>query len=408
MDTFAPSATSSIRASSSIRSSSGSPATPATACSSTGTQFTRAAALDGQRHRRRSPTSRPRSAPPPARRSACRASSSTSPSHDINTPGDAPDVLVAMNPAALKTNLNDLKHGGIADRQHRRVHRGQPQEGRLRRRTRSRTAPSTATGCSRSTSRKLTLRGARAVGLGTKEALRAKNFLALGLVFWMYGREPESDRRVAAPEVRQEARLRRGERQGVQGRLPLRRDRRGVPDRSTRSRRPSSTPGMYRNITGNEATRVGPGRRRRARRHRSCSSARYPITPASSILHSLAKYKNFGVTTFQAEDEIAAIGAALGAAYGGSLGVTASSGPGIALKGEAMGLARHDRAAARHHQHPARRPVDRPADQDRAERPAAGAVRPQRRVRRCRCSRPHARATASTGDRGRADRDAST
>ena len=106
----------------------------------------------------------------------------------------------------------------------------------------------------------------------------------------------------------------------------------------------------------------------------------YPITPASDILHELSKHKNFNVITFQAEDEIGGIGAALGASYGGALGVTSTSGPGISLKSEAHRPGRDDRAAAARHRRAARRPVDRSAHQDRAGRPAAGAVRPQRRV----------------------------
>ena len=114
----------------------------------------------------------------------------------------------------------------------------------------------------------------------------------------------------------------------------------------------------------------------------------YPITPASDILHELSKHKQFGVRTFQAEDEISGIGAALGAAFGGALGVTTTSGPGIDLKSETMGLAISLELPAADHRHPARRPVDRPADQDRAGRPAPRHVRPPRRGARCRSSRP--------------------
>ena len=115
-------------------------------------------------------------------------------------------------------------------------------------------------------------------------------------------------------------------------------------------------------------------------RQASCSSARYPITPASDILHELARHKNFDVRTFQAEDEIAAMTAAIGAAFGGAMAVTASSGPGIALKAEGIGLAVMTELPLLDHQRAARRALHRPADQDRAGRPAAGHVRPQRRV----------------------------
>ena len=177
---------------------------------------------------------------------------------------------------------------------------------------------------------------------------------------------------------------------------------------STTARRPRTSPhryevgpapmkaGHYRNITGNVALRLRPRRRRAPRRPARSSSASYPITPASDILHTLAGLKRFGVTTIQAEDEIAGVGAALGAAFGGALGVTTTSGPGLALKAETIGLAVVARAAAGRLRHPARRPLDRPADQDRAGRPAAGDVRPQRRVAGRRSSRRAPRPTAST------------
>jgi hypothetical protein len=110
----------------------------------------------------------------------------------------------------------------------------------------------------------------------------------------------------------------------------------------------------------------------------------YPITPASPLLHHLARLKEFGITTFQAEDEIAAICAAIGASYAGQLGITSSSGPGIALKTEAIGLAVMTELAAGRGQLAARRALDRPADQDRAVRPLSGGLRPQRRLAACR------------------------
>ena len=137
--------------------------------------------------------------------------------------------------------------------------------------------------------------------------------------------------------------------------------------------------GTYRNITGNLALAYGliAGG---VQSGLPLFLGSYPITPASDILHELSKHKAFGVTTFQAEDEIAGIGAAIGASFAGSLGVTTTSGPGIALKSESIGLAVMTELPAARHRRPARRPVDRPADQDRAGRPAAGDVRPQRRV----------------------------
>ena len=138
------------------------------------------------------------------------------------------------------------------------------------------------------------------------------------------------------------------------------------------------TAGTYRNITGNLALAYGlvAGG---VQSGLPIFLGTYPITPASDILHELSKHKRFGITTFQAEDEIAGIGAALGASFAGSLGVTSTSGPGIALKSETIGLAVMTELPLRRHRRAARRPLDRPADQDRAGRPAAGDVRPQRR-----------------------------
>ena len=137
-------------------------------------------------------------------------------------------------------------------------------------------------------------------------------------------------------------------------------------------------PGRYRQISGNLALAYGLI----TAAHKAglpLFLGSYPITPASDVLHELSKHKRFGVTTFQAEDEIAGIGAASGASFAGQLGVTTTSGPGISLKSETIGLAVADRAAAHHLRHPARRTQHRHADQDRAGRPAAGDVRPQRR-----------------------------
>ena len=140
------------------------------------------------------------------------------------------------------------------------------------------------------------------------------------------------------PEVRRPTGHRGGQPPRAQGRLRLRRDDRDVPHHLPACRRPSCRPGTYRNITGNEATALGfLAAAKQAKRPLFYGS--YPITPASDILHQLSGYKSFGVKTFQAEDEIAAIGAAIGAAFGGALALTGTSGPGVALKTEAMGLA---------------------------------------------------------------------
>jgi len=256
-------------------------------------------------------------------------------SSEIHTPGDAPDVLVAMNPAGLKTNLKDLvEHGTLI------VNTGAFIEANLKK-------ASYASNPLEDGSldkykvhavdiNHLTLTALAESELSTKEKGRAKNFFALGLVFWMYSREPENEiRRIHQQFANKpgfgdanvkvfKAGYHYGETAEVFQTVYK------VPPAPFK-------PGMYRNITGNEAIALGlvvgadlAGKK--------LFYSGYPITPASSILHSLAKYKNFGCLTFQAEDEIAAMGAALGAAYGGSIAVTASSGPGIALKGEAMGL----------------------------------------------------------------------
>src|SRR5215813_3093022 len=254
---------------------------------------------------------------------------------EIHTPGDAPDVLVAMNPAALKTNLKDLIDGGTLI-----VNTGAFVEANLKKAGYA-SNPIEDGSLSRYKVHAvdinhLTMAALDGSELSNKEKGRAKNFFALGLVFWMYGREPEGEiRRIYQQFAKKpgfgEANVKvfkAGYHYGENAEVF-----------QTVYKVPPAVfkPGMYRNITGNEALALGlvvgadlAGKK--------LFYSGYPITPASSILHSLAKYKNFGCLTFQAEDEIAAMGAALGAAYGGSIAVTASSGPGIALKGEAMGL----------------------------------------------------------------------
>jgi 2-oxoglutarate ferredoxin oxidoreductase subunit alpha len=256
-------------------------------------------------------------------------------SSEIHTPGDAPDVLVAMNPAALKTNLKDLvEHGTLI------VNTGAFIESNLKK------AGYASNPLEDGSLGKyklhavdishLTMTALEGSELSNKEKGRAKNFFALGLVFWMYGREPEGEIR----RIYQQFAKKPG-----YGEANVKVFKAGYHYGETAEvfqtvyKVPPATfqPGMYRNITGNEAIALGLVVGAELAGKKLFYSG-YPITPASSILHSLAKYKNFGAMTFQAEDEIAAMGAALGAAYGGSIAVTASSGPGIALKGEAIGL----------------------------------------------------------------------
>ena len=256
-------------------------------------------------------------------------------SSEIHTPGDAPDVLVCMNPAALKTNLKDLVENGtliintgafIEANLKKAGYQSNPlEDGSLDK------YKVHAVDISQ-----LTTAALDGSDLSNKEKGRSKNFFALGLVFWMYGREPEGEIRRIYQQFSKKPGF---------GEANVKVFKAGYHYGETAEvfqtvyKVPPATfaPGMYRNITGNEAIALGLVVGAELAGKKLFYSG-YPITPASSILHSLAKYKNFGTMTFQAEDEIAAMGAALGAAYGGSIAVTASSGPGIALKGEAIGL----------------------------------------------------------------------
>lgn len=257
-------------------------------------------------------------------------------STDIHTPGDRPDVLVAMNPAALKTNIGDLRPGGLlivdedefnAVNLKKAAYATNPlEDGSL---SQYQVVPIAITRFN-----ELALEG---LPLNAKDKFRSRNFYALGLILWLYGRSMETTIKWATEQFKRRPdildanlrALRAGYNFGettelfrVQYRVP-----------------PAKVePGTYRHISGNEATALG------------CVAASvlsglplfygsYPITPASDVLHELSKLKAFGVKTFQAEDEIAAIGAAIGAAYGGHLGLTGTSGPGLALKSEALNLA---------------------------------------------------------------------
>ena len=256
--------------------------------------------------------------------------------YDILTPGDHPDVLVAMNPAALKANIDDLQAGGTAivdaheftDRNLKRVgYESNPlEDGSL---SDYQLHAIDLTG--------LTVGAVEEFGLSRKDASRAKNMFALGLVSWMFGRPIDGsvaflDKKFASsPAIRDAniAALRTGYNYGE----------------TTESFavsyvvKPAVIPsGRYRNITGNTALSYGIVAAGQLSGLQVFLGA-YPITPASDILHELSKHKAFGVTTFQAEDEIAGVGAALGASYGGALGVTTTSGPGLSLKGETIGLA---------------------------------------------------------------------
>ncbi len=257
-------------------------------------------------------------------------------SSEIHTPGDAPDVLVAMNPAALKTNIGDLPAGGAlivnedaftTQNLNKAAYPANPlRDGSLAQYTVFEIPIST-----------LNARALEGLEMSTKQVDLTKNFFALGIMFWLYERSMDPtlrwiDEKFAKNPVIAEANKRALKAGYAFGETTE------MFHTHYRVRPAKLPPGNYRNITGNEATALGLVAASKLA-NRPLFYGSYPITPASDILHFLSSYKNFGVRTFQAEDEIAAIGAAIGASYGGAMGMTASSGPGIALKTEAMGLA---------------------------------------------------------------------
>jgi len=258
-------------------------------------------------------------------------------SREVDTAGDAPDVLVAMNPAALKVNLPALKPGGLVI-----VDTGEFTKRNLDK-AKYDVSPLEDDTLARFDTLELdisdmTLEAVKPFGLGKKEALRCKNMWTLGLALWMFDRprEPLQDwlraKFKSKPEIADAnvAALDAGHAYGETAEL-------AGPLQQVHLDPVPTAPGLYRTVTGAEAVSLGLVAGARLLRLPMFFGG-YPITPASAILHHLAKLKEFNVTTFQAEDEIAAICAAIGASYAGSLGVTSSSGPGIALKGEAMGL----------------------------------------------------------------------
>jgi len=258
---------------------------------------------------------------------------------DVMTPGDQVDVLVAMNPAALKVDLKDLRIGGtlvvdtgaFSERNLTKAgFKANPlDDGSL--------APYQVLKLDIT---KLTLDAVKDSGLHTREAHRCRNMWALGLMLWMYGRDRDAtlawlkQKFAGRPEIAQGnvAALNAGHAYGETAEM-------SEYGGGYTVRRAPVTPGVYRTMSGTEAIAwgllVGMG----AAGLEKMIFAGYPITPASLLLHTLANLKRYGVITFQAEDEIAAIGACVGAAYAGALGVTSTSGPGMALKTEMLGLA---------------------------------------------------------------------
>jgi 2-oxoglutarate ferredoxin oxidoreductase subunit alpha len=256
--------------------------------------------------------------------------------YDIHTPGDAPDVLVAMNPAALRKELKDLKPNGVIivntdEFNERNFARAgitvNPLEDGSLSSYRVFQVPL-------STMNRRTLEGS---GLDSKSADRCKNMFALGMCYWLFSRPLDNtivwlNKQFARKPLIAEANVKV---------LKAGWNYCDITEAfHTRYEVPAAAlePGLYRNITGNTSLALGLVAASR-RSGLPLYLGAYPITPASDVLHELATFKNFGVVTFQAEDEIAAVCAAIGASFGGALGVTASSGPGIALKSEAMNLA---------------------------------------------------------------------
>ena len=256
--------------------------------------------------------------------------------YDILTAGDRPDVLVAMNPAALKANIDDLPRGGLViansdeftKRNLAKVgYDANPLDSDELADYVVQAVPMTT----------LTLRAVEAIGASKKDGQRAKNMFALGLLSWMYGRQVETsetfirEKFARKPDIAEAnvLALRAGWNYGETTEAF------GTTYEVARAKLP---PGEYRQISGNTALAYGIVAAGQLADLQVMLGS-YPITPASDILHELSKHKNFNVLTFQAEDEIAGIGSAIGASYGGALGVTTTSGPGISLKSEAIGLA---------------------------------------------------------------------
>jgi 2-oxoglutarate ferredoxin oxidoreductase subunit alpha len=255
--------------------------------------------------------------------------------HLIQTPGDAPDILVAMNPAALKANIKDLPRGAtiIVD-QDEFTNRNLSKVGYESNPLEDGSLDSYKVHAVGLTS--LTVAALSGLSLSRKEAERSKNMFALGLLSWMYHRPTEATENFLKAKF--------GKKPDILAANLLAYKTGWNYGETTEDFAvsyeiaPAKMPaGRYRNISGNTALAYGLIAASQQSGLKLFLGS-YPITPASDILHELSKHKKFGVITFQAEDEIAAIGAALGAAYGGALGITATSGPGLALKGETIGL----------------------------------------------------------------------
>jgi 2-oxoglutarate ferredoxin oxidoreductase subunit alpha len=257
--------------------------------------------------------------------------------HDIRTPGDQPNVLVAMNPAALKVNLPDLEEGGTLiintdeftkDNLEHAAYKSNPLEDGSLVGYRLHKLPI-------STLNRNALKGN--VQLSRKEIDRSKNFFALGVLYWLYDRPLDATLSWIHSKFKKNPELVKANEVALKTGYNFAETTEVFTTHYT-VKKAVIAPGRYRKITGNEATAIGfVAAAELAGRPLFYGS--YPITPASDILHELARHKNYGVKTFQAEDEIAAVCAAIGASFAGHIGLTGTSGPGVALKQEAIGLA---------------------------------------------------------------------
>ncbi len=258
-------------------------------------------------------------------------------SKEIHTPGDAPDVLVAMNPAALKANVGDLKKSGVIivnidNFEKKNLNKAGYESNPLE-------DPDFLNSYQvhQIKLNELTRNTLKDMGLPSNTVDRCKNFFALGIMFWMYSRSMDSTKKWIQEKFGKRPELVEANTRAMEAGYYF-----GENTEIFQSqyivREATHPPGTYRNITGNVALAYGFIAAARQLDLKLFWGA-YPITPASDVLHELSRFKKFGVYTFQAEDEIAAVSAAIGASFAGGLGVTCSSGPGIALKAEAIGLA---------------------------------------------------------------------
>jgi 2-oxoglutarate/2-oxoacid ferredoxin oxidoreductase subunit alpha len=256
--------------------------------------------------------------------------------HDILTPGDAPDVLVAMNPAALKANIEDLPRSAdiiantdeFTKRNLTKVgYDANPLEDGSLAGYQLHAIPITS----------VTIKALEGYDISKKDAERAKNMFSLGMLCWLYNRPLEGTLRFLEAKFASKPEIMKANIAAFQAGWNYGET---TEEFSVQYEVKPATlpPGQYRNITGNSALAIGLVTATRLAGLEMFLGS-YPITPASDILHELARYKRFGIRTFQAEDEISGVGAALGAAFGGALGVTSTSGPGMCLKAETVGLA---------------------------------------------------------------------